>query len=113
MDIKYAVENAHDENILTHELPLDKELYLSFMLSMLTLQPLTQDNLGLDEEMMRIRQKLLIYKHQVDALDCRDDDYYQKKEQLIYKIFCSLRGVSFLAHEQDHDLQESAQEYEE
>jgi len=26
MDIKYAVENAHDENILTHELPLDKEV---------------------------------------------------------------------------------------
>lgn len=26
MDITYAVEHAHDENILTHELPLDKEV---------------------------------------------------------------------------------------
>jgi len=26
MDIKYAVEIAHDENILTHELPLAKEV---------------------------------------------------------------------------------------
>lgn len=26
MDITYAVENAHDENILTHDLPLEKEV---------------------------------------------------------------------------------------
>ncbi|KAH8271977.1 hypothetical protein KR044_012585, partial [Drosophila immigrans] len=93
MDITYAVETAHDENILTHELPLDKELYLSFMLSLLTLQPCPEESFHCDEDMMRMRQQLLIYKHEVEALDRGDDDYYQKKEQLIYKIFCAFRGI--------------------
>ncbi|KAM8716880.1 hypothetical protein ACLKA7_003708 [Drosophila subpalustris] len=112
MDIKYAVENSHDENILTHELPLDKELwhfqlYLSFMLTLLTLEPHPEDSFNCNEDMVRMRQQLLVYKAEVDALNRNDDDYYEKKEQLIYKIFCEFRGIP---HELD--LQESPKEYE-
>ncbi|XP_060663159.1 uncharacterized protein LOC132796123 [Drosophila nasuta] len=113
MDIEYAVENAHDENILTSVLPLDKELNLSCMLSLLTLQPYPEeDNFHCDDEMMRMREQLLILKQEVDNLDRRDDDYYQKKELLIYKIFCEFRGISY-EHDCDDDLQEIAEAYEE
>ncbi|EDW71239.1 uncharacterized protein LOC115765473 isoform X2 [Drosophila novamexicana] len=95
MDITYAVENAHDENILTHDLPLEKELYLSFMLSLLTLEPHPDDSFNCDEETLRMRQQLLIYKAEVDALDRNADDYYEKKEQLIFKIFCEFRGLVY------------------
>ncbi|XP_034474156.1 uncharacterized protein LOC117781494 isoform X2 [Drosophila innubila] len=107
MDIKYAVESAHDENILTHELPLDKELYLSFMLSLMTLEPHPEDSFSCNEDMVRMRQQLLLYKAEVDALNRNDDDYYEKKEQLIYKIFCEFRGIP-----NELDLQENPQEYE-
>ncbi|XP_064537280.1 uncharacterized protein LOC135427642 isoform X2 [Drosophila montana] len=95
MDLTFAVENAHDENILTHELPLEKELYLSFMLSLLTLEPHPDDSFNCDEETLRMRQQLLIYKAEVDALDRNADDYYEKKEQLIFKIFCEFRGLVY------------------
>ncbi|KRG02688.1 uncharacterized protein LOC6575978 isoform X2 [Drosophila mojavensis] len=94
MDITYAVENAHDENILRQDLPLEKE-YLSFMLSLLTLEPHPDDSLNCDEETLRMRQQLLIYKAEVDALDRNADDYYEKKEKLIFKIFCEFRGLVY------------------
>ncbi|EDW11424.1 uncharacterized protein LOC6575978 isoform X1 [Drosophila mojavensis] len=95
MDITYAVENAHDENILRQDLPLEKEKYLSFMLSLLTLEPHPDDSLNCDEETLRMRQQLLIYKAEVDALDRNADDYYEKKEKLIFKIFCEFRGLVY------------------
>ncbi|XP_032592057.1 uncharacterized protein LOC6562481 isoform X1 [Drosophila grimshawi] len=96
MDIEYAVENAHDENILTHELPLEKEIWhfqlcLSFMLSLLAMQ--SQPDEGFDDETLLLREQLLRYKAEVDALDRNANDYYEKKELLIYKIFCEFRGM--------------------
>ncbi|KAH8419253.1 hypothetical protein KR222_000342 [Zaprionus bogoriensis] len=107
MDITYAVENAHDENILTHDLPLNKELYLSFMLSLLTLEPHSDDSFNCNEDTLRMRQQLLLYKAEVDALDRNADDYYEKKEQLIFKIFCKFRGLVY-----EPDLHENDFEYQ-
>jgi len=78
---------------------------LSFMLSLLTLEPHPEDSFNCNEDMVRMRQNLLIYKAEVDALNRNDVDYYEKKEQLIYKIFCEFQGISC-----EHDLQEIAEE---
>ncbi|XP_017855240.1 uncharacterized protein LOC108608396 isoform X1 [Drosophila busckii] len=94
MDINYAVEDAHDENILKHSVekqPHSMQSYISFMLSLMTLEPHPNDQFNCDEETLRMREQLLLYKAEVDALDRNAEDYYERKEQLIYKIFCEFR----------------------
>lgn len=54
-----------------------------------------------------MRQQLLDYKAEVDALDRNADDYYERKEQLIFRIFCEFRGLVY-----GHEMVESDFHYE-
>lgn len=65
------------------------------MLSLLTLEPHSDDSFNCNEDTLRMRQQLLLYKAEVDALDRHADDYYERKEDLIFRIFCEFRGLVY------------------
>lgn len=78
------------------------------MLSLLTLEPHSIDSFNsCNEDTLRMRQQLLLYKAKVDALDRNADDYYERKEQLIFRIFCEFRGLVY-----EPDMHESEFECE-
>ncbi|XP_043644597.1 uncharacterized protein LOC122614164 [Drosophila teissieri] len=87
--LQYAVEFAHDENLLGSP---SKVSHLSEILAMLTLNSAEDDN-------HKIHGKLVAFKREADLLDTQFDspDYYTQKEALIFKVVCELRGID---HEQ-------------
>ncbi|XP_030384001.1 uncharacterized protein LOC115631415 [Scaptodrosophila lebanonensis] len=111
MEIQFAVEFEHDANILgsleqdehgSNERcckglqPEQFDSYLAFLVSFLTLeQPQPSAHLLGDEQASRMRQKMLEFKEQVDALDRNDENYYVKKEDLIFKVFCEYKGIPY------------------
>ncbi|XP_022222222.2 uncharacterized protein LOC111073960 [Drosophila obscura] len=83
--INYAVEFAHDENILEN---CETASYLSECLASLSLD---------GEGSQRLRQKLLLYKAEADFLESNFDaeNYYAQKEELIFKIVCEIKGIDY------------------
>ncbi|XP_039479175.1 uncharacterized protein LOC120443863 isoform X3 [Drosophila santomea] len=90
--LQYAVEFAHDENLLGSQ---SKVSHLSEILAMLTLNSADERNV----EGHNLHGKLLQLKREADLLDTQLDapDYYTQKEELIFKVVCELRGID---HEQ-------------
>ncbi|EDV58955.1 uncharacterized protein LOC6543065 [Drosophila erecta] len=90
--LRYAVEFAHDENLLGGQ---SKVSHLSGFLAKLTLGTAEES----DDERPELHGKLLQLKREADLLDTQIDspDYYAQKEELIFKVVCELRGID---HEQ-------------
>nr|XP_016945987.1 uncharacterized protein LOC108021681 [Drosophila suzukii] len=88
---KYAVEFAHDENLLRSQANVS---HLSEFLASLTLKSSEE----LNKDVQIFRQKLLQLKREADLLDTNvgSPDYYTKKEELIFKVVCEIKGI-------DHD----------
>ncbi|XP_017077768.1 uncharacterized protein LOC108112432 [Drosophila eugracilis] len=89
--LQYAVEFAHDENLLKNQANVS---HLSEFLAMLTLQSSDE----LDEDFHIFQEKLKQLKREANLLDANFDspDYYTQKEELIFKVVCEIKGI-------DHD----------
>ncbi|KAH8341618.1 hypothetical protein KR059_012374 [Drosophila kikkawai] len=90
-DLKFAVEFAHDENLLSQE----NVSHLSEFLALLTLKTAEEQT---DEDFHILHEKLMRLKlesHQLDA-NFHSPNYYAQKEELIFKVVCEIKGI-------DHD----------
>ncbi|XP_016995478.2 uncharacterized protein [Drosophila takahashii] len=90
-NFKYAVEFAHDENLLKSH---GNVSHLSEFLALLTLKSSGEPN----EDFHTLHDKLQQLKREADLLDknINSPDYYTKKEELIFKVVCEIKGI-------DHD----------
>ncbi|XP_016972672.2 uncharacterized protein LOC108039973 [Drosophila rhopaloa] len=84
----HAVEFAHDENLLRSHANVS---HLSEFLALLTLKSFDEH----DEEFHTFHEKLQQFKREADQLDSNFDspDYYTKKEDLIFKVVCEIKGI--------------------
>ncbi|XP_016964542.1 uncharacterized protein LOC108034213 [Drosophila biarmipes] len=89
--LEYAVEFAHDENLLGGRASVS---HLSDFLATLTLKSSEE----LNEDVHTFHEKLLQLKREADSLDtnCGSPDYNTKKEELIFRVVCAIKGI-------DHD----------
>ncbi|EDW85279.1 uncharacterized protein Dwil_GK18443 [Drosophila willistoni] len=108
----FAVEFAHDENILRKE---SCASYLNQLLSLLSLDSQIDDDDDDDDdedskETICLRQRLMFYKTEIDALDKASSDYYVKKEKLIFKVVCEIKGYDYDQYLTDNQLYNEAME---
>ncbi|XP_017110355.1 uncharacterized protein LOC108134524 [Drosophila elegans] len=101
----YAVEFAHDENLLKSHANVS---HLSEFLALLTLETAKED----DEDFHIFQEKLLQLKREADRLDSKlnSPDYYTQKEELIFKVVCEIKGIDhekWLRDEQGFDYDAS------
>ncbi|KAH8374255.1 hypothetical protein KR200_011024 [Drosophila serrata] len=90
-NLEFAVEFAHDENLLKSHGNVST---LSEFLALLTLktgEDQTEDFHILHEKLMQLK----LESHQLDA-NFHSPDYYAQKEELIFKVVCEMKGI-------DHD----------
>ncbi|XP_033173428.1 uncharacterized protein LOC117150583 [Drosophila mauritiana] len=87
--LQYAVEFAHDDNLLGSR-PSNVS-QLSEFLAMLTLNAAEERQ----DDGQNFHNKLLQLKREADLLATKFDspDYYTRKEELIFKVVCELRGI--------------------
>ncbi|EDW52526.1 uncharacterized protein LOC6612086 [Drosophila sechellia] len=87
--LQYAVEFAHDDNLLGSR-PSNVS-QLSEFLAMLTLNAAEEGQY----DAPNFHDKLLQFKREADLLATKFDspDYYTQKEELIFKVVCELRGI--------------------